>query len=166
MKENLYPFELPFPEKPLPKLRSDGTVYLDVKFRDKWDGVLVVNADRRCVGVRLGGQVSQEFLPFRPEEIQDFRPACAWNRILAEIPSILVYAFPYVCLAVLPLLLGAVSYLGSAALVATILVGLAAQTVTIRHMKAYCLTAGPMVLLILCLQAVALFGLIGKFFNH
>jgi hypothetical protein len=58
MKENMYPFEMPFPQKPLPKLRADGTVYLDVKFRDKWDGVLVVTADRRCVGVRLGGQVS------------------------------------------------------------------------------------------------------------
>lgn len=166
MTENLYLFELPPCGKPLPKQRNDGTVYLDVKFRGKWDGVLVVNSERRCIGVRIGGRVSQDLLPFRPEEIQDFRPSRPLNRILAEIPPCLIYLFPYICLVTLPLLLGSVAYLGSLALIATLLVGLVAQAVITRHMKAYCLTAGPMVLIILCAQAIALVTLIAKIFKH
>lgn len=83
-----YPFAIP--ERLIPRLPSasrDGYVYADVRFRSTWEGILVIDAMHRCVGVFVGRKVVQHPLPFAPEEIEDFRPPSIGNRLLARLPA-------------------------------------------------------------------------------
>jgi hypothetical protein len=82
-----YPF--PIPAALLPKLPAksrDGNHYVDVCVAGKWDGILVVNADGLCIGIRMGRTTEEWPLPFAGDEIQDIRRASLWNRCLAAIP--------------------------------------------------------------------------------
>ncbi|MCE9635569.1 MAG: hypothetical protein K8T90_07685 [Planctomycetes bacterium] len=70
----------------LPAPRTDGLRDIDVKVHGAWDGILVVDAERRCIGIRVRRRVEAWPLPFDPAQIEDVRPACLWNRVLAQIP--------------------------------------------------------------------------------
>lgn len=127
-----YPFS--FPEtlrESLPTAGPDGVRYADVKYRDRWDGILVIDAEYRCVGVYVRRRVEQPQLPFAADEIQEFRAPCLLNKTLASLPAwfaiwdasligILLVSpcilglssitSPWVCLAVFPIF--AVSFVG------------------------------------------------------
>lgn len=84
----IYPFDIAESLRhSLPERSDDGLYYTDVKFRGGWDGILVIDADFRCIGVYAGRTVKEHPLPFDPDEIQDFRPPCVINRILASLPQ-------------------------------------------------------------------------------
>lgn len=83
----VYPF--PFPEHlipMLPKPAKDGNHYVDVRFRDHWDGILVINAQGMVLGIHIRRGIVEYPLPFKPSEIQGVRPASLCNRLLAAIP--------------------------------------------------------------------------------
>jgi hypothetical protein len=70
----------------LPAPGSDGLRDIDVKVRGAWDGILVVDSEGHCVGIRVRRRVEEWPLPFDPAQIEDVRPACLWNRVLAQVP--------------------------------------------------------------------------------
>ena len=49
------PFEIP-PEhrKTLPEAGADGLILADVKVGGRWDGILVIDENYRCIGVYVG----------------------------------------------------------------------------------------------------------------
>src|SRR4051794_31476954 len=59
-----YPFKLPFTHKHLPRPGRDGLTLLDVRVKGKWEGVLVVNANFECVGIRSNRETIEWDLPF------------------------------------------------------------------------------------------------------
>lgn len=80
-----YPF--PIPDSVLHRLPApgpEGLRALDVKVRDRWDGILLVNAEGVCIGIRVCRSIEQHPLPFDPALIEDVRPVCLRNRLLAE----------------------------------------------------------------------------------
>ena len=82
-----YPFVLPAVLRPcLPPLSRDGRRYVDVRFRGKWDGVLVIDEAGLCVGVYVQRRIREVPLPFLSDEIESVRKACLHNRILAAFP--------------------------------------------------------------------------------
>ena len=129
---------------------------LDVKFRGKWDGILVVNSERQCIGLHLGGKTVQRHLPFRPEEIEDFRPACPWNLFLSRMPFGVIYWLPYICVLIMPILIAMTERWGNISLVAAFGVGLAGQFLVIDNRPTYCIPGGPIVLIIAIMQLVVL----------
>jgi hypothetical protein len=83
-----FPFDIPeCVRAKLPPASTDGKVYADVKFRGRWEGILVINSEYQCVGVYCGRQIIQWPLPFAPSEIEDVRRPCLWNRLLAALPE-------------------------------------------------------------------------------
>ncbi|NLS95269.1 MAG: hypothetical protein GXX96_24235 [Planctomycetaceae bacterium] len=83
----LYPF--PFPPHLIPELpepAKDGNYYVDIRVRDRWDGILVVNAQGMVIGVQVCRGIAEYPLPFAPVDIQGVRPASVCNRFLASIP--------------------------------------------------------------------------------
>ena len=83
-----YPFELGAElGSKLPSPGRDGLIYVDVRFHGRWDGILVFDESKRCVGVFAGRKVVAAPLPFDVDEIVDVRPASLWNRCLAAIPD-------------------------------------------------------------------------------
>lgn len=83
-----YPFKIP--ERlicRLPKPAADGLYYVDVKFRSRWDGILVINSGFECIGVFVRRKIVQCSLPFAPEHIEDFRHASIENWAWASLPS-------------------------------------------------------------------------------
>ena len=151
----IYPFKLSSTEKPLPRLRRDGTAYLDVRVRGEWEGILVVNEHREAVGIRCGRKTLQEDLPFDPEDIEDIRPACLWNRLFAELPMALVFGYPYACLLLLPLLIFAGHFVGLAGPAAAIAAGIAGQAIVLQHPKSYCITGLLLLMTTFAMQIVA-----------
>jgi len=82
-----YPFELPAHlSSRIPSPSSEGNVYADARVGGRWDGILVINSDRRCIGVYVHRSIVEWPLPFQPSEIEDVRPASFWNRTLANLP--------------------------------------------------------------------------------
>lgn len=83
-----YPFVLPARLiTRLPRPSRDGNVYADVRLRGRWDGILVIDQTRRCVGVYEGRAIVQAPLPFAPDEMEDLRPPSLPHRLLAQIPA-------------------------------------------------------------------------------
>jgi hypothetical protein len=83
-----FPFDIPKQVRAkLPSASNDGNIYADVKFRGGWEGILVINAEHQCVGVYCGRKIIECPLPFTPEEIEDVRRPCLWNRFLATLPE-------------------------------------------------------------------------------
>ncbi len=70
----------------LPPPERDGYHHVDVKVNGEWDGILVVDSSGICTGVYVGRRTEEWPLPFEAAEIQDLRPACLRNRLLAQIP--------------------------------------------------------------------------------
>ncbi len=151
----IYPFKLSSTEKPLPRLRRDGTAYLDVRVRGKWDGILVVNEHREVVGIRFDRKTYRENLPFDPEDIEDIRSACLWNRLLVELPRDLVFCYPYACLLLLPLLIFAGHFVGLAGPAAAIAAGIASQAIVTQNLKSYCITGLLLVIATFAMQILA-----------
>ncbi|WP_145245614.1 hypothetical protein [Aeoliella mucimassa] len=86
--KTVYPFEIPpAVADSIPAANFDGYSYADVKFHGRWDGILVINADRQCIGVYVGRRIVEYSLPFAPTEIEALRPASLANRWLASIPA-------------------------------------------------------------------------------
>jgi hypothetical protein len=73
----------------LPPRSRDGFVYADVKYRGIWNGIPAIDSEQKCVGVYCGRRILVWPLPFTPEEIEDVRPPCLWNRLLANLPAAL-----------------------------------------------------------------------------
>ena len=83
----MYPFRLSEElSSRLPAPGADGLRDVDVKVRGAWDGILVVNSEGCCIGIRVRRRVDEFPLPFDPSQIEDVRPACLWNRALAQVP--------------------------------------------------------------------------------
>jgi hypothetical protein len=81
----------PFPLKEalldrLPAPGANGLRNIDVRVRGNWEGILVVNSEGSCIGIRVRRRVEEYPLPFEPSDIEDVRPACRWNLILAAVP--------------------------------------------------------------------------------
>ena len=89
----------------LPAPAIDGLRNIDVKVRGTWDGILVVNAEGSCIGIRVRRRVEEFPLPFEPSHIEDVRSACLWNRALAQVPFDLYDASLVTVLIVSPALL-------------------------------------------------------------
>lgn len=70
----------------LPPTAPDGLRYIDVKVGGAWDGILVVNSEGNCVGVHVRRRVEEFPLRFEVSQIEEVRPACLWNRLLAQVP--------------------------------------------------------------------------------
>lgn len=70
----------------LPEPGPNGLRDIDVKVAGTWDGILVVNSDGDCIGVRVRRRVEEWPLRFKPSQIEEVRPACLWNRLLALVP--------------------------------------------------------------------------------
>ena len=151
----IYPFKLSSTKKPLPRLRPDGTAYLDVRVRGKWEGILVVNEHREGVGIRFDRKTFQEALPFDPDDIEDIRQACLWNRLLAELPRDLVFWYPYACLLLLPLLIFAGHFVGLAGPAAAIAAGIAGQTIVLQNNNSYCITGLLLLMATFAMQVLA-----------
>ncbi len=101
-----YPF--PFPEHlipSLPKPAKDGNHYVDVRFQDRWNGILVVDARGIVIGIHVRRRIEEYPLPFKPTEIQGVRPASLYNRFLAAIPFDLWFPCLISILIISPLLL-------------------------------------------------------------
>lgn len=71
----------------MPRPHRDGFIYADVKFRGKWDGIIVIDSEHQCIGVYVGRGIVQCPLPFTPGQIEQLRAASLWNRFLANLPS-------------------------------------------------------------------------------
>lgn len=83
-----YPFDLPAHLiTRLPAPSRDGNVYVDARIGSRWEGILVINSDRRCIGVYVQRSIIGWPLPFQPNEIEDLRPASIGNRLLAYLPA-------------------------------------------------------------------------------
>lgn len=156
-KKTDYPFVLPaHVGHALPPAKKDGNIYVDVRVRGKWDGILVFNKQSECIGAYCGRRIDKWPLPFTPAEIEAVRPACFVNRLMASFPSGAILAFPYVCLILLPLLIFADRFVGFCGPALAILVGVVGQTIVLKNMRAYCLTNLILVTAILALQGIAL----------
>jgi hypothetical protein len=70
----------------LPPPAPDGRCYIDVKVGGAWDGILVVDPQGVCSGIYVRRRIEEWPLPFDASQIEDVRPACPWNRVLAQIP--------------------------------------------------------------------------------
>jgi hypothetical protein len=82
-----YPFRIPDGlVARLPAPSHDGLVYTDVRFGATWEGILVINDRKECIGVFAGRRIIQWPLPFTPAEIVDFRPPSLKNQLLTFIP--------------------------------------------------------------------------------
>ncbi len=84
----VYPFPIP-PElrTSLPATSDDGNWYVDVRVRDAWDGILVIDPSFHCIGIYVHQSIKEYPLPFKPEEIQALRAACLLHRALALLPA-------------------------------------------------------------------------------
>jgi hypothetical protein len=83
-----YPFELPTHlTTRIPSPGRDGNAYVDARIGGRWDGILVIDSDRRCIGVYVHRSIIQWPLQFQPNEIEDLRPASIWNLVLATLPA-------------------------------------------------------------------------------
>jgi len=103
-----YPFALPTSViGQLPAPGVDGLRNIDVLVGGTWDGILVVNADGYCIGIRVRRRVEEYPLPFEPSAIEAVRPASLWNRALAQIPFDLYDASVVTVLLVSPAFLAA-----------------------------------------------------------
>jgi len=101
-----YPFDLPTSVvAQLPAPSADGLRDIDVRVGGAWDGVLVVNADGRCIGIRVRRRIEEYPLPFEPSDIEAARSACLWNRVSAAVPFDLYDASLATVLLVSPVLL-------------------------------------------------------------
>jgi hypothetical protein len=101
-----YPFRLPDDLiARLPPPTADGRRYIDVKVRGVWDGILVVDVEGSCVGIHVRRRVEEFPIPFEPSQIEDVRPACVWNRFLAQLPFDLFAASLFAVFIVSPVLL-------------------------------------------------------------
>ena len=101
------PFPLPdrFIQK-LGPLPNCGYWKLDVLVAGKWDGILVVDTTYRCIGAFAWNRVEPENLPFSVDNIEDVRPACLWNLVLAKYTALICAVFPLATvLFVVPVLL-------------------------------------------------------------
>jgi hypothetical protein len=154
-----YPFELPIPSKSLPRLGPDGVTFIDVRVKGKWEGVLVVNERRECVGVRSNRQTIEWDLPFLPRDIEDFRPASALNLILAE-NSELILVLPYVCLVLVPILILTRPFIGAVGPIGAILAGVVGQAIIIDDPKRYCVTWLSMFIAIFAMEVLALLAVL------
>lgn len=79
-------YPIPMPERlhhRLPTPAADGLVYVDVKVKGVWDGILVVDSARGCIGIHLEGRVQEYPLPFEMEEVEDCRRPSLANWTLA-----------------------------------------------------------------------------------
>jgi hypothetical protein len=139
-----------------------------VKVKGKWDGILVFNAEKRCIGVFSQSEVGEWNLPFMPEDIEDVRPACLWNRFLARVPQGLIYWTPYVCILLVPaiIILGPFA-IGMFAPVVAILVGFLGQCIVMAYRRQmYCIPGCGIVLAIMGGQAVAVWLIIRWMIHH
>jgi hypothetical protein len=85
--ETPYPF--PIPAKVIPRLpppSRDGLIYVDVRFRAQWEGILVINELHQCIGIYATRKVFEYPLPFFPEEIEDVRSPRLINWALTFLP--------------------------------------------------------------------------------
>ena len=90
----------------LPRPARDGRTYVDVRFRGTWEGILVIEDRRRCVGVYVGRRIVEAPLPFTVDELEDVRGASVAHRLLAQLPAGLD---PFVVGALVLLVLGPAS---------------------------------------------------------
>lgn len=82
-----YPFELPTRlTARIPAPSRDGNAYVDARIGGRWNGILVIDSDQRCIGVYVHGSIIEWPLHFQSNEIEDLRPASIWNRLLANLP--------------------------------------------------------------------------------
>lgn len=164
MNEKLYPFSLPAElEAKLPKPARGGSAYIDVKVNGAWEGILVIDDRRLCVGIRCDRQTVEYPLDFSPTDIKDIRPASLWNRTLAFLPSWLVLAYPYACFIILPLLILLDVKYAPAGSTLAIIFGLAAQRIVIEHLRAFCLFNILIVIGIFGFQTAALQSIVSYF---
>jgi hypothetical protein len=134
--------------------------YLDVRIRGEWEGILVVNENREAVGIRCGRKTFEEDLPFNPEDIEDIRPACLWNRLLVELPMAFVFGYPYACLLLLPFLIVAGPFVGWGAPAAAIAAGIIGQVIVLQHPKGYCITGLLLLISTFAMQIMAVVQII------
>lgn len=161
MSEKIYPFSLsPGLEAKLPKPSRAGFIFVDVKVNGKWEGILVFDERRLCVGIRCDRKTLEYPLDFSPGEIEDVRPASLWNRTLAFLPSWLILAYPYACFFIIPAMLCADVNHAPAGSILAIISGLIAQRIVIEHLRAFCQTNLLIIIAILGFQAAALQSLI------
>jgi hypothetical protein len=82
-----YPFALPTSLLTrLPSSSKDGRYYLDVRVKNRWDGILVVDHDGMCIGVYVRRRIEEYPLPFAAGDIEEIRRASLYNRALAAMP--------------------------------------------------------------------------------
>lgn len=85
--KTVYPFALPsFLLSHLPPASKDGHYYLDVRAKNRWDGILVVNRDGMCIGIYVQRRIEEYPLPFEAGDIEDVRRTSLHNRLLAAFP--------------------------------------------------------------------------------
>jgi len=159
-----YPFTLPEGlEKKLPAPSGDGLYYIDVRVGGKWDGILVVDKNFQCIGIHCDRQNMEFPLPFAPAEIEDIRPASLWNRTLAFIPSWLIFAYPYACPFILPVLIVFDNDRAPIGSLLIIFFGVLGQTIVLKNLKAYCLTNIFLILAILGIQTAVFVHMLRSF---
>ncbi len=152
-----YPFPMPkalntFAVRPA----KDGLRYLDVKIGDRWDGILVVDVEDRCIGIYEGRKVRSWPLPFEPDQIQAVRPACGKNRLLASVPQTWFMLGPYLFILVLGppcLILGKTAHPSFAIAVGSVPVAIAGRS-------GFCLTGLPLLIASLVQTVAALVALL------
>ena len=157
-----YPFKIPPEAGEVPAVAGVGLVGVDVLLGGRWEGVLLINNSRECVGIRLGGELIQEPLCFSPSDIKMVRKTCLWNRFLSRIPTIVLWSYPYTCLLLLPLLYWSMVYTGTWGGIALLLAGAGCQRLLIEHRKAFCLAGAPLFLYALLWQVVVIGGILSK----
>ncbi len=164
MDEKLYPFSLsPKLSTKLPRPSRDGLTYIDVKVNGTWEGILVFDERRLCVGIRCDRKTVEVPPGFSPNDIEDIRPACLWNRALAFMPARLVLAYPYAYFVILPILFALDINHAPAGSILAIILGLIAQRIVIEHLRAFGLINLLLVIAILGIQAAALHSIIKTF---
>ena len=57
----------------VPPASKDGHFYLDVRIKNRWDGVLVVNREGMCIGIYVQRRIEEYPLPFEAGDIEDVR---------------------------------------------------------------------------------------------
>ncbi len=100
-------FDLPEEHRGLlPEPRRDGLILADIRVDGRWDGILVIDDNHRCIGVCVGRKVIGWSLAFAPADIEAYRKPCAWNQFLAFMPPRLLSPYPvvwFVCPALIAL---------------------------------------------------------------
>lgn len=161
-----YPFKLSEEFlKNAPAPDRNGQRLIDVKYFDKgsdntrWDGVLVINNNDECIGIKLDGKIQEYSLPFEPAEIIEIRPSIFRNRVISSIPHFTdVYTgAPYLFILIIaPIFLGLSMLLNPFWSLGAILFAFLGTIPIFLHIRQlFCITGCPILTLALAEIALA-----------